>query len=104
LGRTAPRSGRSSGRSGPARGVRVAACPAARVIDVLAVLNAARDVTKTSTCRVQMFVSRHFGILACADADLMEFYRKLLRRAPPHIETATFYLRYHALFAMNYTP
>jgi len=83
--------------------VRVAACPAARVIDVLAVLNAARDVTKTSNYRVQMFVSGDFGILGCADADLVEFYRKPLRRAAPDIETVTFYLHCHTLFATKYT-
>ncbi len=87
--------------------MRVAARPAARGVGVLVALNdkmnAARDVTKTSNYRVQMFVSGDFGILGCADADLVEFYRKPLRRAAPDIETVTFYLHCHTLFATKYT-
>jgi L-asparaginase len=70
--------------------VRVAASPEARGMGVLVVLNdeinAARDVTKTSNYRVQTFVSRDFGILGYADADLVRFYRKPLRRAAPETE------------------
>ena len=70
--------------------VRVAASPEAHGMGVLVVLNdeinAARDVAKTSNYRVQTFVSRDFGILGYADADLVKFYRKPLRRTAPETE------------------
>jgi L-asparaginase len=71
-------------------GARVAGSPEARGMGVMVVLNdeinAARDVTKTSNYRVQTFVSRDFGILGYADADLVKFYRKPLRVTAPETE------------------
>ncbi len=59
--------------------VRTAAAPAARGKGVLVVMNdeinAARDVTKTSTYRVETFNSRTLGFLGYADADAVTFYR-----------------------------
>lgn len=64
--------------------VRVAACDAAASLGVLAVanseINAARDVTKTSTFQVQTFRSRGVGLLGYADADRIVFYRAPTRR------------------------
>ena len=52
--------------------------------DVLAKLNgeinAARDVTKTDTYRLQTFRSRELGVLGYADVDKIEFYRAPVRR------------------------
>ena len=71
-------------------GARVAGSPEARGMGVMVVLNdeinAARDVTKTSNYRVQTFVSRDFGILGYADADVVKFYRKPLRACAPETE------------------
>lgn len=70
--------------------VRVAACPGARGLGVLVVLNdeinAARDVAKTSNFRVQTFKSRDFGVLGYADGDTVEIYRKPVRRTAPDTE------------------
>lgn len=70
--------------------VRVAGSPATRGMGVVVVLNdeinAARDVTKTSNFRVQTFVSRDFGILGYADADVVKYYRKPLRVSAPDTE------------------
>lgn len=67
--------------------VRVAASPEARGMGVLAVLNdeiqAAREVTKTSTLRLQTFRSPDFGVLGHADGDAVVFYRRPLRRCAP---------------------
>ena len=67
--------------------IRVAASPAARGMGVLVVLNdeiqAAREVTKTSTLRMQTFRSPDFGALGHADGDQVAFYRRPLRRAAP---------------------
>jgi L-asparaginase len=64
--------------------IRVAACDEARGKGVLVVtnseINAARDVTKTDTYRLQTFRSRELGILGYADLDRIEFYRAPLRR------------------------
>jgi len=64
--------------------IRVAACDAAKGKGVLVVtngeINAARDVTKTDTYRLQTFSSRELGILGYADLDRIEFYRAPLRR------------------------
>jgi len=64
-------------------GARVAAAPEARGLGVLVCLNdeihAARDVTKTSTTRLQTFVSPDFGMLGHADADAINIYRKPVR-------------------------
>ena len=67
--------------------IRVAASPVARGMGVLVVLNdeihAARDVTKTSTMRLQTFRTPDFGVLGHADGDAVAFYRKPLRRHAP---------------------
>jgi L-asparaginase len=68
----------------------VAGSSEARGMGVMVVLNdeinAARDVTKTSNFRVQTFVSRDFGILGYADADLVKLYRRPLRVSAPETE------------------
>ena len=43
-------------------------------------INAARDVTKTSTYRLHTFRSRDLGVLGYVDADRVIFYRAPLRR------------------------
>jgi L-asparaginase len=67
--------------------IRVAASPEARGMGVLAVLNdeihAAREVTKTSTLRLQTFRTPDFGVLGHADGDAVAFYRRPLRRGAP---------------------
>ena len=64
--------------------VRTAAAPAARGKGVLVVMNdeinAARDVTKTSTYRVETFNSRRLGFLGYVDADAVTFYREPTKR------------------------
>jgi L-asparaginase len=70
--------------------IRVAASPEARGQGVLLLLNdeihAARDVSKTSTWRMQTFRTPDFGVLGHADADRIAFYRRPLRRAAPDTE------------------
>jgi L-asparaginase len=70
--------------------VRVAASPEARGMGVLVCLNdeihAAREVTKTSTARLQTFKSPDVGVLGHADGDRIVFYRKSLRRHNPDTE------------------
>jgi L-asparaginase len=70
--------------------VRTAAAPEARGLGVLVCLNdeihAARDVTKTSTARLQAFRSPDFGLLGHADGDAVVFYRKPLRQVAPDTE------------------
>lgn len=70
--------------------IRVAASPEARGMGVLVVVNdeiqAARDVSKTSTLRLQTFRSRDFGVLGHADGDAIAFYRRPLRRCYPDTE------------------
>ena len=70
--------------------VRVAASPAARGLGVLVLLNdeihAAREVTKTSTFRLQTFRTPDFGVLGHADGDRVAFYRAPLRRRMPDTE------------------
>lgn len=64
--------------------VRVAIAPEARGLGALVVLNdeihAAREVTKTSTYRLQTFRSPDFGALGHADGDRVAVYRRPLRR------------------------
>lgn len=70
--------------------LRVAASKEARGLGVLVVLNdeiqAAREVTKTSTLRMQTFRTPDFGVLGHADGDAIAFYRKPLRRCCPDTE------------------
>jgi L-asparaginase len=70
--------------------IRVAASPDARDLGVLVVLNdeihAARDVTKTSTMRLQTFRTADFGVLGHADGDAVAFYRKPIRHHAPDTE------------------
>ena len=70
--------------------VRVAASPGARGMGVLLMLNdeihSAREVTKTSTFRLQTFRTPDFGVLGHADGDRVAFYRAPLRRRAPDTE------------------
>jgi L-asparaginase len=70
--------------------LRVAASPEARGLGVLVVLNdeiqAAREVTKTSTLRLQTFRTPDFGVLGHADGDAIAFYRRPIRRCAPDTE------------------
>ncbi|MCW6506619.1 asparaginase [Lichenifustis flavocetrariae] len=70
--------------------VRTAASPASRGRGVLVLLNdeiqAAREVTKTSTFRMQTFRTPDFGILGYVDGDLVRYYRSTERRHAPDTE------------------
>lgn len=70
--------------------IRTAACAEARGMGVLLLLNdeihAAREVTKTSTFRLQTFRTPDFGVLGHADGDRVVFYRAPLRRRMPDTE------------------
>jgi len=65
-------------------GFRVAAEPASRGKGVLVVLNdeinAAREVTKTDSLRLQTFQSRGYGVLGVVDSDRVVYYRSSLQR------------------------
>ncbi|MFT4046287.1 MAG: type II asparaginase [Solimonas sp.] len=74
-------------RDGPMNlynGVRVAAAKEAVGKGVMVLLNdeidAARDVTKNNTYRVDTFVSRDLGPIGFADSDRIAFYRNSLKR------------------------
>jgi L-asparaginase len=71
-------------------GVRTAASLNSRGLGVLVVLNdeiqAAREVTKTSTYRMQTFRSPDFGVLGHADGDAITYYRQPVRRRMPDTE------------------
>lgn len=73
-----------------ANAIRTAASPEARGLGVLLLMNdeihAARDVTKTSTFRLQTFRSPDFGVLGHADGDRVVFYRAPVRRTCPDTE------------------
>jgi L-asparaginase len=64
--------------------IRVAASPLTHgkgvVVATNGEINAAREVTKTNTYRVQTFRSRDIGLLGYVDADRIEYYRAPLRR------------------------
>ena len=49
-------------------------------------IHAAREVTKTSTSRLQTFRTPDFGVLGHADGDAVAFYRQPLRRRAPDTE------------------
>ncbi|MBX9699463.1 MAG: asparaginase, partial [Acetobacteraceae bacterium] len=70
--------------------LRVAASPEARGLGALTLLNdeihAAREVTKTSTSRLQTFRAPDFGCLGHADGDRLAWYRRPLRRTAPDTE------------------
>ncbi len=70
-----------------ANAIRTAASPDARGMGVLVLLNdeihAAREVTKTSTFRLQTFRSPDFGVLGHADGDAVAFYRRPIRKTAP---------------------
>lgn len=69
-------------------GARVAAAPEAKGMGVLVCLNdeihAAREVTKTSTLRLQTFRTPDFGLLGHADNDKIAMYRRPLRVHAPN--------------------
>lgn len=69
---------------------RTAAAPASRGMGALLMLNdeiqSARDVTKTSTLRMQTFRSPDFGVLGHVDGDGVHYYRAPLRRRMPDTE------------------
>jgi L-asparaginase len=68
------------------KAVRVAGHPQSRGIGALVVLNdeiqAAREVTKTSTGRMQTFRSPDVGVLGHADADRISYWRRPTRLLP----------------------
>lgn len=73
-----------------ANAIRTAASPQARGMGVMVLLNdeihSAREVTKTSTFRLQTFRSPDFGVLGHADGDAIVFYRKPIRKVYPDTE------------------
>lgn len=70
--------------------IRVAAAPQSRGMGALVMLNdeiqAAREVTKTSTLRLQTFRTADFGVLGHADGDQICYYRQPMRRRMPDTE------------------
>jgi L-asparaginase len=70
--------------------IRTAASPASRGRGVLVVLNdeiqAAREVTKTSTFRLQTFRTPDFGVLGSVDGEHVRYYRKTERPNAPETE------------------
>ncbi|HEX3497355.1 MAG TPA: asparaginase [Methylocella sp.] len=72
--------------------VRAASSPASRGRGVLVVLNdeiqAAREVTKTSTFRLQTFRTPDFGVLGSVDGEYVRYYRRTERRNAPETEFA----------------
>jgi L-asparaginase len=49
-------------------------------------IHAAREVTKTSTYRLQTFRTPDFGVLGHADGDAIAYYRRPMRRRAPDTE------------------
>jgi L-asparaginase len=91
VGAQRPSSGLSSDAGmNLANACRVAGDPRARGLGALVLLNdevhAAREVSKTSTSRLQTFRSPDFGCLAHADGDSIAWYRRPLRRMAPDTE------------------
>lgn len=70
--------------------IRTAGSPASRGRGVLVMLNdeiqAAREVTKTSTARLQTFRSPDFGVLGHVDGEEVVYYRSTMRRHAPDTE------------------
>lgn len=70
--------------------IRTAAAADSRGLGVLVVLNdeihAAREVTKTSTYRLQTFRTPDYGVLGQADGDAIAYYRRPVRRRAPDTE------------------
>jgi L-asparaginase len=70
--------------------IRTAASPDSRGRGVLVVLNdeiqAAREVTKTSTFRLQTFRTPDFGVLGSVDGEHVRYYRRSERRNAPETE------------------
>ncbi len=70
--------------------IRTAADPGSRGMGTLVMLNdeiqAAREVTKTSTLRMQTFKTPDFGLLGHVDADAVTYYRRPMRRCAPDTE------------------
>ncbi|MSO77659.1 MAG: asparaginase [Alphaproteobacteria bacterium] len=70
--------------------VRTAMAPAARGLGVLVVMNdeiqSAREVSKTSTYRLQTFRAPDFGALGHVDGDGVQIYRRPARRHAPDTE------------------
>jgi L-asparaginase len=87
--------------------IRVAAAPVSRGKGVLVVtndeINAARDVTKTNTYRLETFQSRELGILGYADPDRIVFYRAPLRKHTTQsqfeLTAATTFPKVHILYS-----
>jgi len=73
-----------------ANAIRTAASPHARGMGAMLLLNdeihCAREVTKTSTFRMQTFRSPDVGVLGHADGDAITFYRNPIRRHYPGTE------------------
>jgi L-asparaginase len=91
VGSQRPISGISTdGRINLVNALRVISDPGSRGMGVLTLLNdeiqAAREVAKTSTLRMQTFRSRDFGALGHADADKISFYRAPVRKRAPDTE------------------
>ena len=74
----------------PEIAIRTASAPAARGLGVLVALNdeiqSAREVTKTSTYRLQTFHTPDFGVLGHIDGDGVQIYRRPSRRHAPDTE------------------
>ena len=68
----------------------VAASPQSQGRGVMVMLNdeiqAAREVTKTSTARLQTFQTADFGILGQVDGQAVHYYRRTMRQAGPETE------------------
>ncbi len=91
VGSQRPLSGLSSDASlNLVNAVRAAMDEGSRGRGVLVMLNdeiqAAREVTKTSTARMQTFRTPDFGILGQVDGDIVRYYRRAERRHAPDTE------------------